>query len=116
MVWERICLPGKRLQGTRRGSDIRWLKNGGAQSGPYNGAKASFPDLTREARTNRRRKFWNLVINAVPLTVVIGVFTFFSFDHLTDQEYAATATNPLGLFTNNFVWDGSVNLALVLLR
>lgn len=49
------------------------------------------------------------LIDVSPLVLVVAVFSFFSFYQLPSREYSATATNSIGLFTGNFVYDGEWN-------
>ncbi len=49
-------------------------------------------------------------IDALPLLVVIAVFVYFSWHQIPSKTFAATATNSLGLFTGNFVYDTQWNL------
>ena len=46
----------------------------------------------------------------MPLLVVIAVFVYFSWHQIPSKMFAATATNSLGLFTGNFVYDTQWNL------
>ena len=49
-------------------------------------------------------------IDALPLFAVIAVFLYFSVYQIPSGKFAATATNSLGLFTGNFVYDTQWNL------
>lgn len=44
------------------------------------------------------------------MLAVIAVFVYFSYYQIPSEKFAATATNSLGLFTGNFVYDTQWNL------